>query len=65
MTAGSPLMKVVLTPLAKSVLIPLGLSAGIAAAFAAIQKKKYIYISGTKALIISNEEIENTMEIVK
>ena len=45
MTAGSPLMKVVLTPLAKSVLIPLGLSAGIAAAFAAIQKKNiYIYI---------------------
>ena len=44
MTAGSPLMKVVLTPLAKSVLIPLGLSAGIAAAFAAIQKNIYIYI---------------------
>ena len=44
MTAGSPLMKVVLTPLAKSVLIPLGLSAGIAAAFAAIQIYIYIYI---------------------
>ena len=44
MTASSPLMKVVLTPLAKSVLIPLGLSAGIAAAFAAIQKYIYIYI---------------------
>ena len=44
MTARSPLMKVVLTSLAKSVLIPLGLSAGIAAAFAAIQKNIYIYI---------------------
>ena len=39
MTAGSPLMKVVLTSLAKSVLTPLGLSSGIAAAFAAIQKQ--------------------------
>ena len=49
--------------LAKSVLIPLGLSAGISVADAAIQKK--IYGSGTTALIISNEEFEDIMKIVK
>ena len=36
MTAGSPLMKSVLTPLAKNVLLPFTLSAGISAADAAI-----------------------------
>ena len=51
-------MKNLLTPLAKSVLIPLGLSPGMSAADAAIQKK--IYGSGTTALIISNEEIEES-----
>ena len=69
MTAGLPLMKI--TPLAKSVLILLGLSAVMSAADAAIQKK--IYGSGnpsdlasrTTALIISNEEMENTMKIVR
>ena len=39
MTAGLPLMKIVLTPFAKSVLILLGSSAGISAADAAIRKK--------------------------
>ena len=63
MTAGLPLMKSVLMPLAKSVLLPLGLSEGISAADAAIQEK--IYGSGTTALIISNEEIEDIMKIVK
>ena len=63
MTAGLPLMKSVFTPLAKSVLIPLGLSAGILVADAAIQNK--IYGSVTTALIISNEEMENIMKIVK
>ena len=71
MTAGLPLMKSVLTPLAKTVLIPLGLTAGMSAAAAAIQKK--IYASGhpsdlnsrTTALIISNEEMEDIMKIVK
>ena len=53
-------MKSVLTPLAKSVLLPLEVSAGISGA---IQKK--IYESGTTALIIQNEEIENLMKIVK
>ena len=39
MTAGLPLMKSVITPLAKSFLLPLGSSAGMSAAYAAIQKK--------------------------
>ena len=63
MTAGSPLMKMTLTPLVKKVLIPLGLSAGMSTADAAIQKN--IYGSGTRALIISNEEMEDIMEIIK
>ena len=63
MATGLPLMKSVLTPFAKSVLIPLGLSAGMSAADPAIQKT--IYGSGTTELIISNEEIEDIMKIVK
>ena len=45
MTAGSPLMKCLLTPLAKSVLLPLGVTATASATDAAIQKK--IFGSGT------------------
>ena len=63
MTAVLPLIKSVLTPLAKSVLLPLGLSAVLSMADAAIQKK--IYGSGTTALIISNEEIEDIQKVVK
>ena len=63
MTAGLPLMKIVLTLLTKSALIPLRSSAGMSAADATIQKK--IYGSGITALIISNEEIEDMMKIVK
>ena len=63
MTAVLPLMKSVLTPLAKSVFLPLPLSSGMSAADAEIQKK--IYGSGTTALIISNEEMEDIMKIVK
>ena len=62
MTAVSPLMKSVLTPLVKNVLIPLGLPAGISAD-ATIQKN--IYGSGTRALIISNEEMEDIIKKVK
>ena len=65
MTAGLLLMKSVLTPLAKSVLIPLGLSTGMSAANATIQKEIEIHGSGTTALIISNEEMEDKMKIVK
>ena len=71
MTAGLPLMKTVLTPLAKRVLLPFQLSARMLAADAAIPKK--IYGSGrpldlasrTTELIISKEEIEDVMKIVK
>ena len=63
MTAGLPLMKSVLISLAKSVLIPLVLTAASSATDAAIQKK--IFESGITALIISNEEMENIMKIVK
>ena len=63
MTAGLQLMKSVLTPLAKSVLVLLGLSAGISAAATAIQKK--IYGSVSTVLVISNEEMEDIMKIIK
>ena len=50
--------------LAKSVLIPLGLTAAAAAADAGIHKK--ILRSGnTTTLIISNDEIEDIIKIVK
>ena len=63
LTAGLPLMKSALMTLAKNVLLPLGLSVGMSAADAAIQKK--MYGSGTAALIISNEQMEDIMKIVK
>ena len=56
-------MKSVFTPLAKNVLLPFGLTVGISAIDAAIQMK--IYRSGTAALLIFNEEIEDMMKIVK
>ena len=52
-----------LKPLAKSVSIPLGLSAAASTTDAAI--KKEIYGSGITKLIISNDEMEDIMEIVK
>ena len=62
-TAGLQLMKSVLTPLAKSILLPFGLSAAMSATDATIPKKNHG--SGITALIISNEEMEEIMEIVK
>ena len=57
---GLPLIENVLKPLAKSV----GLTAAAAAATdAAIHKK--MFGSGTTTLIISNEEMNNIMKIVK
>ena len=53
-------------PLARSVLVPLGLTAAASAADAGIQKK--IFGSGNNnnnALIISNNEIEDIIKIVK
>ena len=52
---GLPLMKNVIKQLAKIVLIPLGLTATVSAALE----------SGTTTLIISNEEMEDIIKIVK
>ena len=60
---GLPLMKNVLKALAKSVLITLGLTAAAAATDATIHKK--MFGSGNTILIISNEEINDMMKIVK
>ena len=62
--AGLPLISNVIKPLAKSVLIPLGLTAAASAADAGIHKK--ILGSGNMTtLIISNDEIEDIIKIVK
>ena len=60
---GLPLIKNVIKPLAKCVLIPLGLTAAASAADAGIHEK--ILGSGTTALIILNEEMNDIMKIVK
>ena len=59
---AGPLMKVAV-PLAKNILAPLGITAASAAIDAGIQKK--IYGSRITALIISNEEMNDTMKIVQ
>ena len=56
-------MRNVLNPLAKSVLIPLGLTAAASATNAAIHNN--MFGSGFTTLIISNEEMEDMMRIVK
>ena len=57
-------MKRVIQPLAKSVLIPLGLTAAASAADAGIDKK--LLGSGHNAtLIISNDEMNDILKIVK
>ena len=61
--AGLPLIKNVIAPLAKSVLIPLGLTAAASAADAGIHKK--ILGSGNTTLIISNNEMQDIIKIVK
>ena len=59
-----PLMKSIIKPIAKSVLVRLGLTAGASAADAGIHKK--ILGSGhNTTLIISNDEMEDTLKIVK
>ena len=63
MTAGLTLMKNVLTPSAKRALIPLGLTVATSATDTAIQKKNFG--SSTTALIISKEEMEYIIKIVK
>ena len=54
-------MKIVLKPLAKGVLIPLGLTAAFPTIDPAIHKEMF----GTTALIISNEEMNDIMKVVK
>ena len=58
-----PLIKNVIKPLAKKVFIPLGLTASASAADAGIHKK--VLRLGNTTLIISNNEIEDIIEIVK
>ena len=58
-----PLIGNVIKLLAKSVLIPLGLIAAASATYAAIHKK--MFGSGNTTLIISNEEMNDIMKIVK
>ena len=61
---GLPLIKNVIKPLAKSILIPFRLTASASAADAGIHKK--ILGSGNNTtLIISNNEIEGVIKIVK
>ena len=60
---GFPLIGNVLKALAKSVLISLGLTAASSATDAAIHKK--IFGSGITTLMISNEEMNDIMKIVK
>ena len=60
---GPPLMKNVIKPLAKSVLIPLGLTTASSAADAGIHKKTLGSCNTT--LIISNDEMEGIIKIVK
>ena len=56
-------MKNVLIPLAKSVLVPLGLTAAASATDAVIQRN--VFGSGITTLIISNEEMNDIIRIVK
>ena len=60
---GLTLMKNVIKPLGKIVLIPLGLTAAASTADAGMHKK--ILRSGTITLIISNDEKEDIIKIVK
>ena len=59
---AGPLMKVAM-PLAKNVLAPLGLSAAMSAIDGSIEKK--MLGSGTTTLIISNDEMDDILKIVK
>ena len=66
-------MKNVIMPLAKSVLIPLGLTAAASAADAGTHKKKILgsgerpldSASHNTTLIVSNDDMEDIIEIVK
>ena len=59
---AGPLMKIPM-PLAKNVLAPLGISAAMSAIDGSIKKK--MFSSGTTTLIISNDEMDDILKIVK
>ena len=61
---GLPFISTVIKPLAKSVLIPLGLTPATSAADAGIHKK-ILGSENTARLIISNNEMEDIIKIVK
>ena len=60
-----PLIGNVLKPLDKNVLIPLGLTTAAVASAAEVALHKKIFGSGTTTLIISNEEMNDIMKIIK
>ena len=62
---GSPLMKSIIKPLAKRVLVPLGLTAAASAVDAGIHKKILGSSHNNTTLIISNDEIDDILKIVK
>ena len=62
---GLPLMKSVIKPLAKSVLVALALTAAASAADAGVHKKTLGSGHNNTTLIISNDEMEDTLKIVK
>ena len=62
---GLPLIKNVIKPLVKSVLIPLGLTAAASAADAGIHKKILGSGRSNTTLIISNDEMDDILKIVK
>ena len=62
---GLPLMKSVIKPLAKSVLIPLGLTTAASAADTGIHKKTSGSGHNNTTLIISNDEMDDILKIVK
>ena len=62
---GLSLMKSVIKPLAKSVLMPLGLTAAASAADAGIHKKILGSGHNNTTLIISNDEMDDILKIIK
>ena len=62
---GLPLIKSVIKPLAKSVLVPLELTAAASAADAGIHKKILRSGHNNTTLIISNDEMDDILKIVK
>ena len=61
---AGPLMKVAAMPLAENVLAPLGISAAMSAIDGSIKKKRMFGL-GTTTLIISNDEMDDILKIVK